>query len=80
MNEQPVCKPQPSSHLCPPRPPVSHPGASAGTEPSKGRKGETQIRQMIKVPLTCYSEELLLCRSMRLVGSHPSVRALYDPF
>lgn len=80
MNEWPVCKPQPSLHLCPPRPPVSLPGASARTEPSKGRKGEMQIMQMLKVSLNRIFKEPLLCLSMLLLEAHPILRILYDPF
>lgn len=80
MNEQLVCKPQPSLHLRPSRPPISHPGASTGTEPSKGRKGEMQITQMLKVSLNCISQEPLWSLSMLLSESYPSIRILYNPF
>lgn len=76
MNEWPVCKPQPSLHLCPPRPPVSLPEGSARTEPSKGREGEMQIMQMFKLSLNHISKEPFLCLSMLLLEAYPFLRIL----
>lgn len=80
MNEWPVCKPQPSLHLCPPRPPVSLPEGSARTEPSKGREGEMQIMQIFRVSLNQISKETFLCLSMLLLEAHPILRILYNSF